>query len=390
MTGPTDKTHTLKLGAADKNGSKNQGDLLHDNHSGYGGEALRSEREKAGVDIPTLSFELRIPKNYLKALESEDYDELPGTTYGFGYIKSYCKFLGIDDTPFLDTYKMRTAMPGRGPSYHFPDEALEPRMSGAMTAMLVVLALLSGYIGWQVYDRYGLPSESSSPKVVTTVSVDDDASGTNSADDAPETASLETSTQTAQTDSTQDADASQDDAKATDTDTTLLAASDSDEEAVQSDNRADSQGDEVNDVANDVAEATTETATQQSAQLETDQLESAPAKELETPQVTQTTASAQANVREPQEEIVISANSAAWVEVVSENGDVILSKLFQAGEEYIAPAAEKLYLSTGNAGGLVLMIPGLDSFQAGAVGEIIRDLPLSRESIRSRRSAVVQ
>ena len=390
MTGPTDKTHTLKLGAADKNGSKNQGDLLHDNHSGYGGEALRSEREKAGVDIPTLSFELRIPKNYLKALESEDYDELPGTTYGFGYIKSYCKFLGIDDTPFLDTYKMRTAMPGRGPSYHFPDEALEPRMSGAMTAMLVVLALLSGYIGWQVYDRYGLPSESSSPKVVTTVSVDDDASGTNSADDAPETASLETSTQTAQTDSTQDADASQDDAKATDTDTTLLAASDSDEEAVQSDNRADSQGDEVNDVANDVAEATTETATQQSAQLETDQLESAPAKELETPQATQTTASAQANVREPQEEIVISANSAAWVEVVSENGDVILSKLFQAGEEYIAPAAEKLYLSTGNAGGLVLMIPGLDSFQAGAVGEIIRDLPLSRESIRSRRSAVVQ
>ena len=386
MTGPTDKTHTLKLGAADKNGSKNQGDLLHDNHSGYGGEALRSEREKAGVDIPTLSFELRIPKNYLKALESEDYDELPGTTYGFGYIKSYCKFLGIDDTPFLDTYKMRTAMPGRGPSYHFPDEVLEPRMSGAMTAMLVVLALLSGYIGWQVYDRYGVPSESSSPKVVTTVSVDDDASGTNSADDAPETASLETSTQTAQTDSTQDADASQDDAKATDTDTTLLAASDSDEEAVQSDNRADSQGDEVNDVA----EATTETATQQSAQLETDQLESAPAKELETPQATQTTASAQANVREPQEEIVISANSAAWVEVVSENGDVILSKLFQAGEEYIAPAAEKLYLSTGNAGGLVLMIPGLDSFQAGAVGEIIRDLPLSRESIRSRRSAVVQ
>ena len=402
MTGPTDKTHTLKLGAADKNGAKNQGDLLHDNHSGYGGEALRSEREKAGVDIPTLSFELRIPKNYLRALESEDYDELPGTTYGFGYIKSYCKFLGIDDTPFLDTYKMRTAMPGRGPSYHFPDEALEPRMSGAMTAMLVVLALLSGYIGWQVYDRYGLPIGSSSPTVVTTVSVDDDASATNIADDAPETVSLEASSQTAQTESTQDSAASQDDGKASDTDTdtnsgtTLLAASDSDEGAVPSDNRADGQGDETNDVA----EATTETATQQTAQLEaaqletaqveSDQLETAPAKELETPLATQTTTSAQANVREPQEEIVISANSAAWVEVVSENGDVILSKLFQAGEEYIAPAEEKLYLSTGNAGGLVLMIPGLDSFQAGAVGEIIRDLPLSRESIRSRRSAVVQ
>jgi len=101
-------------------------------------------------------------------------------------------------------------------------------------------------------------------------------------------------------------------------------------------------------------------------------------------------ASAQANVRVPSEEILISASAAAWVEVVSENGDVVLSKLFQPGDDYIAPADKKLYLSTGNAGGLVLQIPGLDKFTAGAVGEIIRDLPLSRDSIRSRRSAVSQ
>ena len=58
-------------------------------------------------------------------------------------------------------------------------------------------------------------------------------------------------------------------------------------------------------------------------------------------------------VRVPSEEILISASAAAWVEVVSENGDVLLSKLFQPGDDFIAPANQKLYLSTGNAGGLV-------------------------------------
>ena len=385
MSGPINKTSASNVADADRDKSMNQGDLLHDNHSGYGGDVLRAEREKAGVDIPTLSFELRIPKNYLIALEAEDYDELPGTTYGFGYIKSYCKYLGIDDTPFLDTYKMRTAMSGRGPSYHFPDEALEPRMSGAMTAMLVVLALLSGYIGWQVYDRYA-PFGETPPAVVATASVEAEPSATTSsvtstADETldrsvTQTASVEapssdTPSQLAQDDSVPEAVPSEDETDkvekdATINDTTSLAASAEDEAASESDSAASQD-----DTANQVAEAAPQAPVAQST-------------------AAQTTTSAQANVREPQEEIVISANSAAWVEVVSENGDVILSKLFQAGEEYIAPAEKKLYLSTGNAGGLVLMIPGLDSFQAGAVGEIIRDLPLSRESIRSRRSAVVQ
>lgn len=348
--------------------SSNQGDLLHDSHTGYGGEALRAEREKAGIDIPTLSSELRIPKSYLHALEAEAYDELPGTTYGFGYIKSYCKFLGIEDTPFLDTYKMRTSIAGSGPKYHFPDEALEPRMSGAMVAMLVVLTLLSGYIGWQVYDRFQDPTLSEATNLVATINVENEAPTKTEPPVAVETAEQEPVSEEVTP------------AATAETEETIPAAV-----APKSDLAPE---EEVTEKTQPIVQTAAQNATAQDPIAQQPVAQEAKAEADEA--TSQSAASAQANIRLPSEEIVISASSAAWVEVVSENGDVVLSKLFQAGDDYIAPADKKLYLSTGNAGGLTLLIPGLDAFKAGAVGEIIRDLPLSRESIRSRRSTVTQ
>jgi len=352
---------------------------MDDSTISYGGEALRAEREKAGVDIPTLSFELRIPKNYLHALEAETYDELPGATYGYGYIKSYCKFLGIDDTPFLDTYKMRTSAADSRPEYSFPDEALEPRMSGAMTAMLVVLVLLTGYIGWQVFDRFqGAPTQDTT--LVASIAVQNEPAG----------ADVAQVTDVAPAPNTENA--SVEDEASSDEDETVTAPQEETQTASLETNEANDA--EATPKADAVAESQTqETQTASATQNDdgqTDIAQTATAQKSSDDDQPQQSSAAQANVRVPAEEIVISASSAAWVEVVSENGDVILSKLFQEGEDYIAPANQKLYLSTGNAGGLVLLIPGLDAFQAGAVGEIIRDLPLSRESIRSRRSAVTQ
>ena len=365
-----------------------QQELLHDDTADYSGASLRALREAQAIDIATLSYELRIPKNYIEALELEDYDVLPGTTYGYGYIRSYCKFLNIDAQPYLDTYKMRTAKQMQ--NYAFPDEALEPRMSGAMVAMLLVLVLLTGYIGWQVFDRYSQgelngqatitasapqqeispvenPSQSSdeSSKAITQATADKTTEiGTDEAGDTVTEIASKTDSQTAP---------SQTNTKTTAQDSqTSIAASQSLEETSKP-NTAETPSSETAQTAEAVDEST---GSQDVVENEAGDVSSG--------------ASAQANVRVPSEEILISASAAAWVEVVSENGDVVLSKLFQPGDDYIAPADKKLYLSTGNAGGLVLQIPGLDKFTAGAVGEIIRDLPLSRDSIRSRRSAVSQ
>ena len=338
----------------------------------FGGAGLRAAREAAKVEIATLSFELRIPKNYLEALETEEYDQLPGTTYGFGYIRSICKFLDIDPQPYLDCYKMKTAMQVQ--DYVVPNQALEPRMSGPMVAMIVVLVLFSGYIGWQVLERSQFSPFGNKADTIELAS----------ASDAP----AETASTSVTVTATQDSVVAQEDAptdEETKTVTDIAASDTSDSDASDESQTATAEVEEAPELAQqeDAVDAQSQTVE------ETPVVEVAETVTTEPTEIAASNA-AQANVRQPSEEILISASAAAWVEVVSENGDVLLSKLFQPGDDFIAPANQKLYLSTGNAGGLVLQIPGLDEFTAGEVGEIIRDLPLSRDSIRSRRSAVSQ
>lgn len=57
---------------------------------------LREEREKAGYSIEYVADKLNIRKQYLLALEEENYEDLPGKIYVEGYTKMYYEFLGIN------------------------------------------------------------------------------------------------------------------------------------------------------------------------------------------------------------------------------------------------------------------------------------------------------
>ena len=346
-----------------------------------GGASLRAHREAAGIEIADIAADLRIPKAYLEALETEQHDILPGETYGQGYIKSYCKYLNIDAAPYLDKFKMQMSRYGARPDYHFPDEVLEPRMSGAMISMLLVLVLLSGYIGWQVLDRFDLnPLTSSSVQTAqvesreTVVSASDDDADIQIEAPQSEAPTSQASEETASVE-------------------TELAESE-DSLAVDSQNEDASApvADEPENVANEEPVAVAETAEEPADVVETPSAQ--PAVQTQTAVVEDieqnaNTSSALATAREPTDEIIISAIAPSWVEVVRENGDIVLNKLFKPGDQYVSPADTKLYLSTGNAGGLVLTLPGMSEFNVGQVGEIVRDLPLSRDSLRSRRSALI-
>ena len=367
-----------------------------------GGASLRAIREAAGFDIAEIAAELRIPKAYLEALETEQHDLLPGETYGQGYIKSYCKFLKIDAGPYLDKFKMQMSRHGSRPVHHFPDEVLEPRMSGAMISMLLVLILLGGYLGWQMLDRFDLNPLTSQPTQIAqtntntaSVSAADEASdgqGENTQLNQPENAPAEESAAV----DTVIADVNES-APSIAEDTAQTQDEDISTQPVETAETAE-DAEDVSGTAIDVAEVEAEaeenvaeiSATQtETTQAEATQAESTQAGLAESSQQNANTASALATAREPADEIIISAIAPSWVEVVRENGDIVLNKLFKPGDQYVSPADTKLYLSTGNAGGLVLTLPGMSEFNVGQVGEIVRDLPLSRDSLRSRRSALI-
>ena len=356
-----------------------------------GGASLRALREAAGFEIADIAAELRIPKAYLEALETEQHDLLPGETYGQGYIKSYCKFLKIDPEPYLDKFKMQMSRHGSRPDYHFPDEVLEPRMSGAMISMLMVLLLLGGYLGWQMLDRFDLNPLTSQPTQIA--QNESDTTAIPAVDDAGETqneTALISPSASEQID--QSAPVETVIAEAEENAPTLAesATTNQPESApVQPVETAEKAEDTKNTSGTDVEVAEVEAEPAQNVAEIAQPAPQPTSGVVDTGEQNANTSSALATARAPADEIIISAIAPSWVEVVRENGDIVLNKLFKPGDQYVSPADTKLYLSTGNAGGLVLTLPGMSEFNVGQVGEIVRDLPLSRDSLRSRRSALI-
>ncbi len=57
---------------------------------------LKEARESAGHSLEHIANRLNIRKQYLLALEEENYDLIPGRIYVEGYKKMYYEFLGIN------------------------------------------------------------------------------------------------------------------------------------------------------------------------------------------------------------------------------------------------------------------------------------------------------
>jgi hypothetical protein len=68
------------------------------------GEYLRNARESNNIDIRDAAQQTRISINYLKALESEDFAKLPGEVFVRGFLKSYGRFLNLNETDLLKRY----------------------------------------------------------------------------------------------------------------------------------------------------------------------------------------------------------------------------------------------------------------------------------------------
>ena len=74
--------------------------------------------------------------------------------------------------------------------------------------------------------------------------------------------------------------------------------------------------------------------------------------------------------------------AASWVEIVRDNGEEVLAKLMRAGDYYVVEGNTRLFLTTGNAGGLQVVIGTDDPLSMGDIGEIVRDLPLVTDELR--------
>lgn len=366
------------------------------------GSLLREARVKAGLSVIQISELTRITKGHITALEANDFERLPGIAYIPGFIRNYCKVVGLNPAPFIAAYKTTTNPVLDKPEYKFPVQALVPKMAGSMVAMFVVVAGLAGYIGWNF-----MQEDAARPQQVA--SLDNGELSLVERFDQTEAVEPETlnpepvASQAALTPQPSPAllpgdgpDAGKPDGEAP-ADAPL---------AVAQNPAPTPDDDKILPVQTEQAVPEDVTPAPASATAEKTPLSTAVEPEIKLADAPSTPpviagdpvsmsdtknrsisgTSAQALSRAPMSEIIISASATSWIEIAKANGEIVVSKLLRKGDQFVATADTDLFLSTGNAGGIQLAIGEQPAVQIGRVGEIIRDLALSRDGLSLLKS----
>ena len=79
-----------------------------DEHISSPGGVLREERLRQNLGEKDVADKLHITIHYLKAIESNSYEKLPGAIFVKGYIKSYAELLKLDSNRLLELYVEHT------------------------------------------------------------------------------------------------------------------------------------------------------------------------------------------------------------------------------------------------------------------------------------------
>ena len=345
------------------------------------GQALKAEREKFNISLQDIAEKTRLSSANLAALEAGDFESLPGVGYIPGYIRNYCKAVGIDSVPHIASFKSLSDDVTKKPEYSFPVQALVPRVAGSMLAMFAVLIGLSVYVGWTVLTYNLAPDDE---LIASSIS-------------KPEKLAALVETEVKQFDQpTQPLAQPFTEAKITEKATDggpnyrpqpITSQRKVEMELIEVEQPPLSSQSEVipNATASDPGSSAEETRTALAVMEYPAETAPLPNAEMSFDQPL-TGVAARATARIPEKEVIIKATASAWIEVTRANGEVLVTKLMRDGDELALSTIDELFLSTGNAGGLRLEMVNLSAFDAGQTGEILRDLRLNRETLLSRRN----
>jgi len=127
------------------------------------GRVLQETRETAKISLEDAEASLRIKKDYLIALESGNFNLLPGTTYVSGFLKSYTQYLGLNINQSLVHI-----VPSNSNSLNPNETTLGTLPNKKSSPSLVILAISlvatgGGYFAWYSFDNHPLPNNAKHP-----------------------------------------------------------------------------------------------------------------------------------------------------------------------------------------------------------------------------------
>ena len=73
---------------------------------------LRGYRQRRGVTLEDISDRTKISPMYLRAIEEENYSDLPGGVFDVNYIRQYAEQIGFDASSLLRRYHEKKCADG--------------------------------------------------------------------------------------------------------------------------------------------------------------------------------------------------------------------------------------------------------------------------------------
>jgi cytoskeleton protein RodZ len=75
------------------------------------GATLREARMRARIDVSEIEAQTKIRAKYLRALENEEWDLLPGPTFVRSFLRTYAQALDLDAKALVDEYRVSYEQP---------------------------------------------------------------------------------------------------------------------------------------------------------------------------------------------------------------------------------------------------------------------------------------
>lgn len=120
------------------------------------GRILKNEREIRNISLEKICSFTKVKEHHLKAIEEDQYERLPHPLYVKGYLKSYARYLTLDEKNILDLYDhyLNSLLPPEPPvlvpEVSPPSKKHRPLL---LSSLVITLFLFSSlFIAYLLYD----------------------------------------------------------------------------------------------------------------------------------------------------------------------------------------------------------------------------------------------
>lgn len=306
---------------------------------------LKQARQAQNKKIPAIARELKIAESYLAAIEEGNSQALPERVYTLGFVRTYSTYLGLDANAVVEQFKSETVgFKDSLRTYSVPEPYTpEKGPSKSLFFFTTILLSITG-LAWFGY-HFWYDGHEDTPQAAMTP--------------APQAPVIQETTPAPRT-LTQDAQ--EHDLHVSHHPTFSQEAEDFARSLV---NRFT---DEITPLPVDGQALSTDASPAQAAQ------ESAPA-QTETPDAQVTAASTST------EPTILVFDQESWIQIRDTQGNIVVRRLFQAGQTYTLPHGTNLSLRVGNAGGVRFERGAHKSAPLGKKGEIVANVSLDPASL---------